>query len=173
MVRGLRAAAFATALCAAQPALAAGTGGCDSFEWPLTTELSWVKAADAAEVESGAKLASPPAKAINLKLEPAATAKLAIAPSGKPKSAAKETFAGVVTFDGVAKPSLHQVTLAAGAWVDVVQNGATLPDTAHTGKTDCDGIRKSVRFNIGPGTFAVQISGAESPAIRLTVTPSD
>jgi len=43
---------------------AAETGGCESFAWPLATELQWLAAADSETLTSGAKLPSPPAKAL-------------------------------------------------------------------------------------------------------------
>ena len=59
----------------------------------------------------------------------------------------------------MAKPGVYQVTLSSVGWVDVVQNGAALPVTGHTGMKDCAAIRKSVRFEIGSGPFSVQLSG--------------
>lgn len=148
---------------------AAGTGGCESFAWPLKVEIDWMQSADSAAVASGATLAAPPAKAIALTLQPTDVVKFDVAPSGKPKGDAAKTFAGIVKFDGVAAPGLYQVSLSSPGWIDVVQDGKTLETQAHTGKSDCEGLRKSVRFNIGAGPFAVQINGAPNAEIKIAV----
>lgn len=160
------------ALAAATPGYAASAGGCDSFEWPLKVERELLTAADVDATESGANKTEPPSKAVDLRLAPSSAANLPVTPSGKPKSATGETYGGFVVFAGAAQPGLYQVTLSAPSWIDVVQNGATLAAVAHTGKSDCEGVRKSVRFDIGAGPFTVMVSGATAPAIRFTVTPA-
>ena len=104
-----------------------------------------------------------------LKLKPQASVTYPIAPSGKSKADAKEEFGGVLTFDGVAKPGVYQVTLSSRGWIDVVQGGAALSTVGHTGMKDCDAIRKSVRFEIGSGPFAVQLSGVPQDTIKIAV----
>lgn len=162
-------------LACAHPAAvyAAGTGGCDSFAWPLKTELEWMKAADSEAAQSGGKLAAPPAKAIALTLQPADAVTFEVAPTGKGKAEAGKAFGGIITFDGVAEPGLYQVSLSGPGWIDVVQDGKALETEAHTGKSDCEGLRKSVRFKIGAGPFAVQLNGVPEAAIKLAVRRAD
>ena len=145
------------------------TGGCESFAWLLATELQWLKAADSETVTSGAKLPSPTAKAIALSLLPVGKVSFPVAPTSKPKAGAAEAFGGIVDFDGSAAPGLYQVTLATIGWVDVVQNGKALHPSAHTGKSDCDGARKSVRFEIEPGPFSIELSGVTKDAIKFAI----
>jgi hypothetical protein len=154
-------------------AMAAGEGGCGAFEWPLDTELGWMADANAKAASSGDKLAEPPASAIALKLAPLASVTFAVAPGGKPKGDAKETFGGIVTFDGVAKPGVYQVTLSSVGWIDVVQSGAALPANGHTSMKDCAAIRKSVRFEIGPGPFSLQLSGIPQATIKIAVRAAE
>ena len=162
-------------LCAAAltlPLRAAGaaeTGGCDTFAWPIATELQWMKASDSEAVTSGAKLAAPPAKAISLTLLPMTDVSFPVAPTSRKKGNAAETFGGIVNFDGVAEPGLYQVTTETAGWVDVVQDGKALKPSAHTGKMDCDGVRKSVRFEIGPGPFSVELSGFAKDAAKFSI----
>lgn len=171
MMFSKRFARSAFAACLLWPAAgwAAGTGGCDSFEWPLKTELEWMKAADSEAAQSGASFAAPPAKAIALTLQPADAVKFDIAPTGKGKAEAGKAFGGIVKFDGVPAPGLYQVSLSGPGWIDVVQDGKALQTEAHTGKSDCDGLRKSVRFKIRAGPFAVQLNGVPAEAIKIAI----
>jgi hypothetical protein len=150
-------------------ALAAGEGGCGAFEWPLDKELGWMADNNAKAAASGEKLDAPPESAIVFKLKPQASVTYPIAPSGKSKADSKEEFGGVLTFDGVAKPGVYQVTLSSRGWIDVVQGGAALSTVGHTGMKDCEAIRKSVRFEIGSGPFAVQLSGVPQDTIKIAV----
>lgn len=170
--RFLSAAVCAVALVTSPQAFAAETGGCNSFTWPITTELKWMKA-DSQDVASGGKLPSPPEKAMKLALEPMSAVTFPVAPTGryKPKG---EAYGGVVTFDSPSSaPGAYQFSLEAPAWIDVIQDGKALKPTAHSGKTDCEGIRKSVRFNLDPGPFTVEISDVKKDAIKFTIRQAE
>lgn len=162
-------------LCAAaltlplRAASAAETGGCDAFAWPIATELQWMKASDSEAVTSGAKLAAPPAKAISLTLMPMTEVSFPVAPTSRKKGNAAETFGGIVAFDGTTEPGVYQLSLATAGWVDVVQDGKALRSSAHSGKMDCDGVRKSVRFDIGAGPFSIELSGFAKDTAKFVV----
>ena len=117
-----------------------------------------MKTSDNEAVTSGAKLSSPPAKAIALTLEPMSEVSFPVAPTSRKKGNAGETFGGIVNFDRAAAPGSYQVTIQTGGWVDVIQDGKALRPTAHSGKADCDDVRKSVRFNIDSGPFTIELS---------------
>lgn len=176
-MRTWKTTAIVVALCAASAwpvaVQAAGTGGCDSFAWPLKTEIAWMTAAESDAVQSGATLTAPPAKAISLTLQPAGATKFDVAPTGKGKAEDGKAFAGILKFEGVAAPGLYQVSLSHPGWIDVVQDGKALETEAHTGKSDCEGLRKSVRFKIGAGPFSVQLNGVPVDAIKITVRAAD
>jgi hypothetical protein len=148
------------------------TGGCESFAWPLSTELQWMKAPDSEAVASGAKLPAPPAKAIAFSLEPMNAVTFPVAPTGRLKPNG-DVYGGVLTFDGVGAPGLYQVTLQTGGWVDVIQNGKALKSTSHSGKSDCDGMRKSVRFNIGAGPVTIEFSNMKNDSIKFAIRHAD
>jgi hypothetical protein len=149
-------------------ASAAEAGGCDAFAWPIATELQWMTAPESAAVASGAKLPSLPEKAVALALQPMSQIVFPVAPTSRRKGDPDATFGGIDSSDG-AEPGLYQVTLATGGWIDVVQDGKALKSAAHTGKTDCDGARKSVRFGIGPGPFSVELSGFTADTAKFTI----
>lgn len=167
-------AALAFAFLALAPdAFAAETGGCNSFAWSIATELKWMKAADSQPVAAGAKLPTPPEKAMVLALEPMSAVTFPVAPTGKRKPEGV-AYGGIVQFDSPSSaPGSYQVTLATGGWVDVVQDGKALKPTAHSGKSDCDGVRKSVRFNLDPGPFTVEFSNSKTDSIKFAIRQAD
>jgi hypothetical protein len=173
MIDVARLAAALIALAAPAPAFATPGVGCDGFLWPLATELAWMQSSAPDAVPSGAKVARPPAdKAIELALQPASAVTLAVAPTSTPKPEDAATFAGVVNFDGLPEAGQYQVTLSAHGWIDVVQDGKPLEAIAHTGTEGCDAIRKSVRFEVGPGPFSIQVSGLRKDKVRIAVRPA-
>ncbi len=165
--------AAAAALAFTLPAFAAETGGCKSFAWSIATELQWIKAADIQAVKSGAKLPSPPAKAMALSLEPMSAVAFPVPPTGKLKPEG-DVYGGVVEFEGPSSaPGSYQVTMETAGWVDVIQDGKALKSTAHSGKSDCDGVRKTIRFNLDPGPFTVEFSNIKKDAIKFAIRQAD
>lgn len=167
---GLIAAALAAS---ALTATAAEEGGCGAFQWPLDKELGWMADANAKAASSGDKLDAPPASAIAFTLKPQASVVYPIPPTRKPKGDAKDTFGGVLTFDGAPKPGVYQITLSSPGWIDVVQGGATLSTAGHTSIKDCAAIRKSVRFEIGSGPFSVQLSNLPQGTVKIAVRAAE
>lgn len=151
---------------------AAGTGGCESFDFPVAKELQWMQQADVALVSSGASLPQAPQKAMVVSLVPVADAKFVVEPQGKAKGA-DGTHAAVVTLDSAGTAGLYQVSLSAKAWIDVVQDGKIVKSGAHSGKSDCEGLRKSVRFELGSGPVTLQITGVAETTIKVTVRKAD
>lgn len=160
-------------LAAASTAFAAETGGCDSFAWPIKTELQWMNAPDSDAAASGAKLPVPPAKAIALSLQPMSAVAFPVAPTARKKPEG-DVYGGIISFDSPSSaPGSYQVTLQTGAWVDVVQGGKALKPTAHSGKSDCDGVRKTIRFNLAAGPFTVEFSNARKDSIKFAIRQAD
>jgi len=151
---------------------APGTG-CDGFLWPLATEIAWIKADDSEKIASGAKLAAPPMdRAMALALEPASKVAFPASPTSTPKPEDAEAFGGVVYFDKLEAPGQFQVTMQAPGWIDVVQDGKPLEAIGHTGATGCEWARKSIRFEIGPGPFSIQVNAIRKDTIKLTIRPA-
>ncbi len=89
----------------------------------------------------------------------------------KPKN--DNSFGGVLTFASPSKPGVYQVTLSSEAWIDVIQNGKSLKSTAHSGKHDCPGVRKSVRFELQAAPVTVQLSDVPSDTIKIAILPAE
>ncbi|MFH0299630.1 hypothetical protein AAFX91_20825 [Bradyrhizobium sp. 31Argb] len=158
-------------LLGAVPALAAEEpSGCDKFKWPIDRERAALTAPDRAKLTSGNEFAALPASGFTLTLVAPADAKLPTPPERAPKDG---TFAGFTSFKNAPKAGLYTISLSSGAWLDVVQDGHFLKPKAFSGATDCDGIRKTVKFELSASPFVLQISGAKENSISIAILPSE
>jgi hypothetical protein len=148
-------------------ALAQEPVGCDKFKWPVEKERALLTSAK--PVAPGGDVAQPLAAGVKLPLVPIADSKLPMEPSRKPKMA--ESYAGFIRYAALPRAGTYRVTLSEGAWIDVVQDGQEVKSIAHTGAMACDGIRKSVKFDLAASPFIIEISGTEVREIAIAVTP--
>jgi hypothetical protein len=139
--------------------------GCASFTWPLVVERQWLTASDLPSYKSGASLPAFPRNGFALKLAPIQDVTFA----ADPEKPAKNGWGGLVLLPPPENPGLHQITLSENGWVDILQGGARLASLAHTGRQDCAGLRKSVRFELGSAPVTVQISGAMNDTINIAI----
>lgn len=161
---------LAFAVAGAGPVAAQDKPACEQFAWPVKREQVLFAAPDLKTVPSGSSLATFD-RGVALELQPNATVPFVLPPARQPKTA--DGYGGVIFFANLPKAGTYQVTASAEAWIDVIQNGKATASTAHTGKRDCAGIRKSVRFELEPGPVAVQVSGAAANSIKLAVLPAE
>jgi hypothetical protein len=158
------------ALLGTAPAWAAEEpSGCDKFKWPIERERAALTAADRIKLASGDELTVLPSTGMMLGLRAPAEAGLPSPPERAPKEG---TFAGFANFKGTPKAGIYTVSLSAGGWVDVVQDGHFLKPRAFSGATDCEGIRKTIKYEIGAKPFLFQVSGAREDSISIAVLPS-
>jgi hypothetical protein len=168
-MRGI--ALIALALFGTAPAFAAEEpSGCDKFKWPIDRERAALTAPDRAKLTSGSEQAALPATGITLALVAPAAAKLPTPPERAPKEG---TFAGFTSFKTTPKAGLYTVSLSAGAWVDVAQDGHFLKPKAFSGATDCDGIRKTMKYELAASPFVLQVTGAKEDSISIAILPSE
>lgn len=161
---------LALLLLGAVPASAAEEpSGCDKFKWPIERERAALTAPQRSKATSGEEFAALPPDAMTLALRTPADAKLPTPPERAPKDS---TFAGFAGFRNVPSAGLYTISLSAGAWVDVLQDGHLLKPVAFSGATDCEGIRKVVKYTLAAGPFVLQISGAEKDSITIAILPS-
>ena len=161
----------ALTLLAAAPAFAAEEpSGCDKFKWNIDHARAALTAPDRTKLNSGGELAALPATAVTLALVAPADAKLPTPPERAPKDG---TFAGFTRFTSAPKAGSYTISLSNGAWLDLVQDGHFLKPAAFSGATDCDGIRKTVKFDLSASPFVLQISGARENSISLAIQPSE
>jgi len=168
-MRGI--ALIALVLFGTAPAFAAEEpSGCDKFKWPIDHERAALTAPDRAKLTSGSEQAALPATGISLALVAPADAKLPAPPERAPKEG---TFAGFTSFKTAPKAGLYTISLSAGAWVDVVQDGHFLKPKAFSGATDCDGIRKTMKYELSASPFVLQVSGTKEDSISIAILPSE
>jgi hypothetical protein len=155
----------AVALLMAMPVLAQEPVGCDKFKWPLDKERALLAAATAASSGSEAK---PIDTAVKIALLPYADAKLPVTPERVPKS--PDSNAGYLRVSGVPKAGTYRITLSEGAWIEVIENGHAVKSAAFSGATGCDGVRKSVKFELSGGPFIIELSGTKAQSVGVVVT---
>ena len=159
---------IAISLLAATPVFAQEPVGCDKFKWPLDKERATLTGADLPKVASGSELKWPLPFATMVTLVPLVDAKLPIAPERSPKS--QDTFGGSIQIAAPVKAGTYKITLSSAGWIDVVQDGQRVRSTAATGATGCEGVRKSVKFELAVSPFTVQLSGIEANTIGLVIS---
>ena len=161
---------IALALLGASPAWAAEEpSGCDKFKWPIERERAALTAPDRVTLASGGEIAALPAQAVILALRSPAEAKLPMPPERGPKDG---TFAGFTNVTKAPKAGLYSVSLSAGGWVDVVQDGKFLKPKAFSGATDCDGIRKTMKYELSAQPVVLQVSGAKDNWLSIAILPA-
>jgi hypothetical protein len=144
--------------------------GCDKFKWGIERERAALTAPDRIKLASGDELSALPSTAITLALRAPAEAKLPSPPERAPREG---SFAGFASFKSLPKAGIYTVSMSAGGWVDVVQDGRFLKPRAFSGATDCDGIRKIMKYEIGAGPFVLQVSGTKEDSISIAILPSE
>ena len=144
--------------------------GCDKFKWNVDHERAALTAPDRAKLTSGSELAALPATGVTIALVAPADAKLPTPPERAPKEG---TFAGFTKISSAPKAGTYTISLSSGAWVDVVQDGHFIKPAAFSGATDCDGIRKTMKYQLSASPFVLQISGARENSLSLAILPSE
>jgi hypothetical protein len=144
--------------------------GCDKFKWPVDHERAVLTAPDRVKLTSGSDVAAMPSTGITLSLVAPGDAKLPSPPLRAPKDG---TMAGFANFKGAPKAGIYTISPSAGAWIDVVQDGHFLKPKAFSGATDCDGIRKTMKYELAAQPFVLQVSGAKDSAISIAILPSE
>ena len=161
---------MALILLGAAPAYAAEEpSGCDKFKWPIERERAALTTPDRTKLASGGELAALPSTGVTLALVAPGEAKLPTPPERAPKEG---TFAGFASVKAP-KAGLYTVSLSSGGWLDVVQDGHFLKPKAFSGATDCDGIRKTVKFELSASPFVIQVSGTRENAISIAILPTE
>jgi hypothetical protein len=107
---------------------------------------------------------------VTLALVAPGEAKLPSPPERAPKEG---TFAGFANFKSAPKAGIYTISLSAGGWVDVVQDGHFVKPKGFSGATDCDGIRKTMKYELSASPFVLQISGTKEDSVSIAILPSE
>ena len=144
--------------------------GCDKFKWPIERERAALTAPDRAKLASGGELTALPSTGVTLALRAPADAKLPTPPERAPREG---TFAGFASIKNAPKAGLYTISLSSGGWLDVVQDGHFLKPKAFSGATDCDGIRKTMKYELSASPFVLQVSGTKEDSISIAILPTE
>jgi hypothetical protein len=142
--------------------------GCDKFKWPLDKERATLNGTDLPKVASGDHVTFPIPFGTIVALVPFADAKLPTPPERTPKS--PDTFAGFFQAPAPKEPGSYKITLSAEGWIDVAQSGSTVKSTAFSGALGCEGIRKSVKFDLAAAPFTVEFSSVKADEIKIVIS---
>jgi hypothetical protein len=160
---------IALLLLGAAPAWAAEEpSGCDKFKWPIERERAALTAPERIKLVSGSELTALPSTGITLALLAPGDAKRPSSPECAPKEV---TFAGFANIKATPRTGLYTVSLSAGGWIDVVQDGHFLKPKGFA--TDCDGIRKTMKYEISASPLVLQISGSKEESVSVAILPSE
>lgn len=85
-----------------------------------------------------------------------------VAPERKPDV---HKFGGMIPIE-VKKAGRLVVALDAGAWIDLIRDGAAVKSIAHGHGPACSGIRKMVEFDVTQGRYQLQIVNAPTASIH-------
>ncbi len=142
--------------------------GCDKFKWPLDQERALLTSGKAIAVVSGSSVKSSLPVAVTVNLVPFADAKLPTAPERAPRL--PTSFAGFVRLAAPAHDGTYKISLSSEAWIDVAQGGHLLKSMAFSGATGCEGIRKSVKFDLKAEPFTIQLSNVAANSIGIAIS---
>lgn len=92
-----------------------------------------------------------------------------VAPQRKPDV---HRFGGMMPIV-VDRPGRLVVALDAGAWIDLITDGAALKAAAQGHGPACSGIRKMVEFDVSPGRYLLQIVNAPTASIHAMAVLRD
>ena len=143
-------------------AFADDAANCDRFKWSVARERALIAAPAPIDAKGEISVGD---KAYRVTLAPAEAVKFAVPPERAPKAATH----GAALALNLARAGVYQVTLSDEGWIDVAAGGALVHSTGFTGVKGCPGVRKSVRFDLGPGPATLQISNVEAATIDLAV----
>jgi hypothetical protein len=142
--------------------------GCDKFKWPLDKERATLNGTDLPKVVSGDRVTFPIPFGTIVALVPFADAKLPMPPERAPKS--PDSFAGYFEAKAPPQAGSYKITLSAEGWIDVAQAGQAVKSTAFSGALGCEGVRKSVKFDLAAAPFTVELSGVKADSIKLAIS---
>jgi hypothetical protein len=142
--------------------------GCDKFKWPLDKERATLNGTDLPKVVSGGRVTFPIPFATIVALVPFADAKLPAPPERTPKS--PDSFAGYFESKAPPQAGSYKITLSAEGWIDVAQAGQAVKSTAFSGAMGCEGIRKSVKFDLAAAPFTVELSSIKADEIKIVIS---
>jgi len=143
---------------------ASGDSECGEIAWPVGKERDWFASKDLPRRASGARLRHID-RAVDLSLKRPDQVELFMRPD---VALDARRFSGTVTFFGVPRPGLYQITLSEPAQVEVFENGMRIKPSDFTRSQNCPGVAQSARFQLAPGDLVlVEVINSVTPTIKV------
>jgi len=142
---------------------------CAAFKWPIDKERAAFENPDLEKLSSDTSKGPWGKQAFALQLKPAKDIAFPIPLPDKKNP--PNTFGGTLSFAAPAAAGPYQITISNHSWIELVQDGAALKPVDHSGAKGCDGIRKSIRFNIGAAPVTLQVSGSTDETVNVSIRP--
>lgn len=122
--------------------------------------------AAAANAAEAAKAALPIGKGVDAQLKRNGEVVFPVLP-GKP--------GGTVSYGGlfeipVTEAGDYQVSLGAGAWIEVTDGKVLIESTAHAPGVACTSLKKLVVFPLKPGRYLLEVTGNGAPVLPVMVS---
>jgi hypothetical protein len=144
--------------------------GCAALGWSVQREKAWFADPKLPHRTSGARLRRID-RAVTLTLEPLKRVDFFLPPAIAPEAG---SYAGEVTFFGVPKPGLYEVTLSEASHIDVFENGMRIKPAAMSSAPHCADVRVSARYDLGEGDLVlVQVTDVASKSIKVAFAAAD
>lgn len=162
--------ALALAALAVLAAPARADEGCGAYGWSVQRAEGWFADAKLPQRASGSRLRRID-RAVALDLQPLSHFQFFLPPEMKAQAG---SYAGFVTFFGVPKPAVYQVTLSRPGHVDVFENGARIKPIAMKSAPKCADAEVSARYALANGDLVlVQVSDVASTSIKVAFALAD
>jgi hypothetical protein len=146
---------------------------CAGFKWDVSKERALFAASAQPQAQPAGKdgTGAPvvvPDRLYVLRLAPQDQVSFSV-PPGK-QSRGEASFAGLVELK-IPAAGTYRIAIDLPLWIDVVTGGKLVPAKDYQAQHSCDAPRKVVEFDLdGRERLLLQFSGADQPAVRVTVT---
>ena len=153
---------------------AASAGGaersCAGFKWNVEHERALFKTAGKRAVAGRENASAPEIRAdrlYDLSLAPQQDVHFVLQP--QKKALTDGAFAGLARLH-VATAGRYRISIDRPFWIDVIAQNQFIESQDFAGRHGCDAPRKIVVYELPSGDFILQLSGAISPRVRVTLT---
>ncbi len=147
-----------------------GADPCAGFRWDVSREQALFATA-ARSLTAGRDAAAAPAIGANhlydLSLAPQQDVRFVVHP--EKRALTDGAYAGLARMH-VPAAGLYRISIDKGFWIDVVAGHETLDSRDFAGRAGCGEPRKIVVYELPAGDLVLQLSGAISPHVRVTLT---
>lgn len=146
------------------------TGSCTGLRWNVAREHALFQGAGERTVAGRDSRSAPivrPDRLYDLALAPQQEVRFVLHP--EKRSITDGAYAGLARLH-VAAGGLYRISIDKPFWVDVIANGQMVESRDFAGLPGCGPPRKIVVYELPSGNLVLQLSGAISTRVRVTLT---